>query len=161
MFPAAGGGPDASAVGSGECTAGGVTAGGRAGEREGEGKREREEEKEGSGGRGREREKGMDGEETGGRSFFSARPLCPPAALSRHRARVREGASGRLGRGESGTRRRAAVPAGAAWPCPRAGADAAECPGGLFAGVKGGHGAARPSRGPPLLADVPSCVAVL
>lgn len=161
MFPAAGGGPDASAVGSGECTAGGVTAGGRAGERESARERKR---KRGQGEEGESEKKGwMEKRRAGGVSFPRAppAPLCPPAALSRHRARVREGASGRSGRGESGTRRRAAVPAGAAWPCPRAGADAAECPGGLFAGVKGGHGAARPSRGPPLLADVPSCVAVL
>lgn len=108
---------------------------------------------------------GEDGGWAGGRSFFSARPLpppsCSPAALSRHRARVRGGRVAGRGRGRSGQGSGWLPGPGAAWPCPRAGTEAAECPGGLFAGVKGGHGAAHPSQGPPAFADVPSCVALL
>lgn len=71
----------------------------------------------------RKRDGGMDGGEEGGRAefLFLVPPSCPPAALSRHRARVREGASGRSGTGEIGTRRRVALLAGGGLALPLGG----------------------------------------
>lgn len=162
VFPAAGGGPDASTVGSGELHRR-WWSGWRAGW-ESEGGRERKR-KGGSGGSGRERErkKRMDRGEEGGRSYCSARPLPPPTAprcaLAPSIPRA-WGGERPPGPGEIGTRWRAAVLARRPGRA-RGRALTLQCPGGLFAGVEGGHGTARPSRGPPALADVPSCVALL